>query len=404
MPARRGLPEIPSQQLPREAYVSDEWLERERNELFANNWIFAGVMMDFAKPGDFRTVLAGNVPLIVIADGEGQLQVFHNICRHRGTELLEGCGNAGKTIVCPYHTWTYGLDGALRGLPRQSICFPEMDKSKIQLRRGSVGVFKNLVFVHPSDSPGESFEAWLSDVPDHAWPHDLTSGDLEEFEAEVVYEMKCNWKVFYENAIDGYHLAYLHKNTLGGPLPEKNVWEVRGRHLVWYSTERDGHKNRVPEFVETKYAPYNPKTIEGAQEPGYGGVYMLFPTTAITANPYSFSVSRLDPVDANTTLLTVRMWSPKEFLRFGSKLKEIPGYDKQSGRIKSSCWTVHPLETGDFQTEDVWVCEKMQRALKSPSYQVGELARGAGGEAPLTFFQENVLDFVPLTPRSLAAE
>ena len=220
----------------------------------------------------------------------------------------------------------------------------------------------------------------------------------------MVYEMKCNWKVFFENAIDGYHLAYLHKNTLGGPLPEENVWEVRGRHLVWYATETQGHKNRIPRFVEEQYESQGSKKIAGAEVPGYGGVYMLFPTTVITTSAYSISISRLEPVDANTTLMSVRSWTPKEWFGSDGSLSDIPGYDKESGRIKSSHWKVHPLESGDFQTEDVWVCEKMQRALRSPAHRVGQLAQGAGAEAPLTFFQENILDYVPLNETQSGAE
>ncbi len=396
MSVQRDLPQIPTQKLPRQAYICNEWLERERAALFANTWLFAGTVTDFAEPGDYRTVRAGHFPLFVVRNREGELQAFHNICRHRGTELLEGCGNAGKTIVCPYHSWTFGLDGALRGIPRHELCFPGIDKANLSLRPASIGIFRNLVFVHPSEHPAECFEDWLADLPDHAWPHDITSSSLREFDVEIVYEMKCNWKVFYENAIDGYHLAYLHKDTLGGPFPEKNIWEAKGRHLVWYSTERDGHKNRVPKFVQDQYEKYGSAKIAGAEKTGYGGVYILFPTTLIVSDPYSFSISTLEPVDVGTTLLRVRAWSPKVFFAGDVKLEDIPGYDKESGRIKSSHWKVHPLETGDFQTEDVWACEKMQRSLGSPAHEVGALAHGPGGEAALPFFQENVLDFVPL--------
>lgn len=208
--------------------------------------------------------------------------------------------------------------------------------------------------------------------------------------------MNCNWKVFYENAIDGYHLAYLHKETLGGPLHDKNIWEMFGRHMVWWSTEREGVKHRIPQFVENSARGSALKTIKEASEPGYGGVYMLFPTTILTPNPWGFSISSMQPVDANTTLLYVRNWAPKGWISYTYRSKDIPGYDRVSGRIKSSHWTKHPLETGDFQTEDVWICEKMQRALQSPVHEVGYLARGSGGEAALDFFQQCVLEY--LTP------
>ena len=385
----------PFQHLPREAYISDHWLEREQKDLFSRSWCFAGVVMDFAEPGDFRTVQAGAHSLIVIKDSNGTLQAFHNICRHRGTELLEGCGNVGKTIMCPYHNWVYNLDGRLRGVPAQRECFPDLDKKQTTLFHASVGVFRNLVFVHPESDPAEPFDAWVNDLESVAWPHDLASDDLQESPDDVVYELNCNWKVFIENALDGYHLAYLHKATLGGPLHDKNIWETFGRHMVWWSTERGGVKHRIPQFVENAAKGTGMNVVKGAEVPGYGGVYLLFPTTILTPNPWGFTISTVEPVTANTTRLRVRNWAPKGWLSYTFRAKDIPGYDKESGLIKSSHWTKHPLETGDFQTEDVWVCEKMQRALQSPRHEVGHLALGSGGEAALDFFQQCVLEYVP---------
>lgn len=389
-----SIPEFPTQKLPREAYVSQDWFEREKRELFAKTWTFAGVVMDYPEAGDFKTIQAGNHSLIVLRDSEGEFRAFHNICRHRGTELLEGCGNAGKTIVCPYHNWVYNLDGRLRGLPAQRECFPDMDKKSISLFKAAIGVYRNLVFVHPQAEPEVPFDQWVNTLDSVPWPHDLSSSDLEENPDDIVYEMKCNWKVFFENAVDGYHLAYLHKDTLGGPTHDKNIWEPFGQHLVWWSTEREGVKHRIPEFVEKSAKGTN--VVKGADEPGYGGVYLLFPTTILTPNPWGFSISNLIPVDANTTLFHVRNWAPKGWLSYTYRLKDIPGYDKESGRVKSSNWKKHPLEYGDFQTEDVWVCEKMQRALQSPMHEVGYMAKGSGGEAGIAYFQQQVLDYMPV--------
>ena len=191
----RALPERPRQHLPREAYTSEHWLEREDSDLFGRCWRFAGTLSDFREAGDFRTIQAGPHALIVIRDSAGNLRGFHNMCRHRGTELLEGCGNAGQRIVCPYHNWVYSLDGRLSGVPAQRECFPDLDKDKIQLLPAAVGVFRDLVFVHPEGQPVESFETWIDDLDSIAWPHDLCSTDLEEAPEEIVYELKCNWKV-----------------------------------------------------------------------------------------------------------------------------------------------------------------------------------------------------------------
>jgi len=394
MPVDRHLPQTPQQRLPRHAYVSEDWLERERQNLFGRTWAFAGVIGDFDEAGDFRTVRAGPFSLVVIRDSAGHLKGFHNICRHRGTEILDGHGKTGRTIVCSYHNWTYSLDGGLRGVPAQKDCFPKLDKTTIHLREAAVGVFRGLVFVHPDADPGEPFQHWIDDLGSVPWPHDLSSSDLKASHDDIVYEILCNWKVFYENVLDGYHLAYLHKETLGGLLPHLNTWEAKGRHLVWWSIEREGVKSRIPQFVEKATKNTWAKTVKGAETLGYGGVYALFPTTILVPNPWGFSISVLEPVDAGTTLLRVRNWAPAGLLSYRFRASDIPGYDRVSGRVKSSHWKTHPLETGDFQTEDIWVCEKLQRALQSPKFEVGPLARGSGGEAALDFFQQCVLEFV----------
>lgn len=370
---------MPSQILPRDAYTSPSWFRAEQESLFANTWQLAGFVDDFREIGDYVTLRVGLTPLAVLKDGEGNLRALHNICRHRGTELLEGHGNAGKTLVCPYHRWTYGLDGRLRGVPDQRECFPDLDKSSLSLHAAAVGTWKGMVFVNTD--PAADFASWIASVDGVAFPPDLKAGD------DLVYRMECNWKVFVENAIDGYHLAYLHENTLGGPKPGLNHWDVHGQAMVWYSTERDGVRNRIPKFVEDQAKYSGTATIEGAQDPGYGGVYMLYPTTLVTPSPWSLTVSTLEPVDAETTLLRARTWVPKSWWAASEKPSDAPGFDPATGEIHSRNWKKHPLETGDFQTEDIWVCEKMQRSLHAPLYSVGALAEGAGGEDMLEVFQ-----------------
>ena len=376
-----------AQLLPASAYTSEVWFRDENTKLFSKAWAWVGVQSDFGETGDYITATVANNPLAIVQDGEGNLRAFHNLCRHRGTELLEGKGNAGKTLVCPYHRWTYGLDGALRGVPNKSECFPKLDRKALSLNDAAIGVWKGMVFANPD--PGANFDDWISPLNGAEFPHDINDPNMVVGE-EFVYKMKCNWKVFYENAIDGYHLAYLHENTLGGPLPALNEWQQHGQNLVWYSTERDGIRNRIPKFVEDQASKYSMPTIKGADVPGYGGVYMMFPNTIITPSPWSLTISRIEPIDANTTYLRAQTWVPKSWFSYQDKLKDVAGYNPKTGLIESSNWTVHPLETGDFQTEDIWVCEKMQRSLQAPKYKVGPLAKGSGSEDMLPVFQAQV--------------
>ncbi|MEO1746608.1 MAG: SRPBCC family protein [Pseudomonadota bacterium] len=386
------FPDNPKQVLPREAYTDDNWFERERASLLSKTWHLACMAFDLKKVGDFKTLDLFGFPIFVIRSSENEIAAFHNLCRHRGTELVEGSSNCGKTIVCPYHRWTYALDGRLRGLPDRAECFPDFDRDSHGLKPIGIGVFKEMVFVNLDDPGGKTFEEWIAPLRGHEWPHEISASGLKASEP-FIYEIKCNWKVFHENAIDGYHLAYLHENTLGGPKASANIWECHGKSMAWYSTERDNIKNRIPVFVETQ-AGIGATKVPGADEPGYAGVYLLFPTTIVTPSPWSLTISTIRPTSARTMELIAQTYVPDSWFSAREHPRQAPGYDKATNTIRSDNWTKPPLETGDFQTEDIWVCEKMQRSLASPAYSVGQLARGSGGEAALEVFQQHVATYM----------
>jgi len=381
-------------QLPREAYTTKVWQDAENNELFGHSWVFAGLESDIPNEGDYLTHQTGNSPLAVIRQKDGSLKAYHNICRHRGTTLLEGQnntnkGNTGKSIVCPYHRWTYVLDGRLKGAPDMATCFPDLDRANLGLKPAAIGVFQGLLFVNPN--PSENFENWIAPITDKAWPHDLGAKDIYEA-ATLIYDLKCDWKVFVENAIDGYHLAYLHEDTLGGPKPSENIWEKHGEHLLWYATDDGDMRHALPVKARKDYKKYWTKPISAAKAPDYAGVYHLFPSTIIAATPYSFSISSLKPSGVGTSELSIRHWVGPQSILGQSKddRKYIPGFNPKTGRISSENWTKPALETGDFQTEDVWICEKLQKGLFSPAYECGPLAKGVGAEDPIAWFHETL--------------
>ena len=379
--------EPPRQLLPRSSYVDVAWLERERRGLFDRCWVWAGLEADVAEPGDFLTARVLDHQLFVLRDDAGALRAFHNVCRHRGCEVVEGKGNVGKAIRCPYHRWTYGLSGALRAVPNEDACFGSVTREGLSLHAASVGVHRGMVYVNPHPEPHESFETWIAGLDEHAWPHDLADGTLS-FAGEMTYGMRCNWKVLYENAVDGYHLGYLHDRTLGPLYPDRNVWRRVGRHAVWYSTERDGPPQASSVLTEQMVDGAGGRRLPGHESAPYPGVVMLFPLTILALNPWGFSVSILEPVDVGTTLMRVLNWAPEGARQGVLDVSEEPSIFRL-GDLDG-----HPLESGNFQIEDMWICEKIQRNLRSPKFEVGPLADGPGAEGPITHFQQSVLDHV----------
>ena len=407
--------DTPRQLLPRDSYFDDEWLARERRTLFDRCWVWAGLEADVAAPGDFLTTRILDQQLFVLRDDAGALRAFHNVCRHRGCEVVEGKGNVGKAIRCPYHRWTYAMSGALRTVPNEDACFGSVERERLSLHAAAVGVHGGMVYVNPHPEPPEPFEEWIAGLDEHAWPHDLGAGDLK-FAGEVTYEMRCNWKVFYENAVDGYHLGYLHDRTLGPLYPDRNVWRRVGRHAVWYSTERDGAPRSSSVLTERFADGAGAARLPGHESAAYPGVVMLFPLTILSPSPWGFYVSILEPVDAETTRMRAMSWepsaggaSPTADARGSAGFSPVAGgvlpcKPEGSGRrfdvfgepsvMCLDDLATHPLESGNFQIEDMWICEKIQRNLHSPKFEVGPLADGPGAESPITHFQQSVLDHV----------
>ncbi len=395
----------PRQLLPKESYYDPAWLDRERHELFNQSWFYACTEAMVPNPGDYHVCRVLGQSLFVVRDDDGALRAFHNLCRHRGCEVLEGSGNTGRSIRCPYHRWTYGLGGSLRAAPNERECFDALPRDELGLLPASAGAYRGLVFVNPSPSPKDDFGAWTANLDDHGWPHRFDDGTLE-YVGETVFEMKCNWKVFYENAIDGYHLGYLHDRTLGPLYPSNNLWQLAGRNHVWYSTEREGPPQASPELIADGARKHGVRMIEGhTEEAFYPGVVMLFPLTTLSPNPYGFSLSMLEPVTAELTNLRALSWAPSGSGsgRRGDGDGEESGVRKRGSHFLRSDEPVrledldgHPLESGNFQLEDMWIVEKVQRNLHSPHFRVGPMARGPGAETPLVEFQRQVLDFVPL--------
>ena len=179
-------------------YVSPDVLRSEQELIFRGAWHYAGPLEWAPEPGDRFPCLAGDVPIAVVRDGERVLRALVNVCRHRGSVVVSERGRR-ETLQCPYHAWTYDLDGSLRAAPR-SERDASFDGSQLGLRPALVGVVGPFVFVNSSlDAP--PLESALGGLPQ------LLAGggvDLDElrFRERVAYEAGCNWKIAVENYLE----------------------------------------------------------------------------------------------------------------------------------------------------------------------------------------------------------
>jgi choline monooxygenase len=192
--------------LPWAWYTDSDVFAAERERIFRGAWQYAGHAGQLAEAGAFFTFQAGPVPLVVVRDGEGGLNAFVNVCRHRGFAVASGAGRRA-TLQCGYHAWTYGLDGRLRAAPR-SAGEPGFDPETLSLAPASVETWGPFVFVN-ADPDAPPLADTLGDLPDLVAAAGVDV-DALVFRRRAEATVEANWKIVCENFLECYHCAVAH--------------------------------------------------------------------------------------------------------------------------------------------------------------------------------------------------
>jgi Rieske 2Fe-2S family protein len=199
--------------LPQQYFVSDEIFCREQKQIFSKQWVLVGHQSQIADAGDYFLISissssdygAGRESLIIIRDKSGVIHGFYNVCRHRGTRLKEdACGHA-SAIQCPYHAWTYGLDGRLIGAPHMDEV-PGFDKADYSLRAVNLGVWEGFIFIN-LDENALPLEEWFAPL-DGKFSHWNMS--ILCSAKRIEYDVQANWKLMFENYSECYHCPGVH--------------------------------------------------------------------------------------------------------------------------------------------------------------------------------------------------
>ena len=369
--------------LPVEAYTGRDWFEREQEMIFSSTWAYAGFVEDVAEPGAYTSIRAGLNELFIVMGRDRRLRAFHNLCRHRGTQLLRAVGKTEKAITCPYHDWTYDLEGNLLSVPDEQQEFGEIDKACYGLKAASVDVWRGMLFVHPDPNAGSIMD-WFGEIEPHLGPHDV-SVLVEYPKTRNTYEIKANWKIVVENYIDVYHLSHLHSGTLDMYDHAKAEYGFVGPHYTfWEPLSPDYAANIARNAPMPLILPPNQL---GAWVP------MLFPGIGLAENESSWSTFTITPLapDLSRVENRTRVKNASLFAFAMQYARSTPFWGRSvRGKYKSG-GDDDPMTSGDFTAEDVYACEQQQRALKSPYYEVGPAAQG---ENPIIQHQEVVLKFM----------
>jgi choline monooxygenase len=277
--------------LPASWYTDPGVVALERARIFATSWQYAGRTAQLERTGSFFTSQAGHLPIVVLRDGDGSVRAFVNVCRHRGHLVAAGAG-CQQSLQCPYHAWTYGLDGALRRAPR-SDREPGFDAAALSLLPLAVDTWGPFVFVNP-DAEAAPLEEALGDVPELVARSGVALDGLA-FHSHAEWPIDANWKIALENYLECYHCPVAHPGfsklidvdpdayrLLTGPTSSSQLGPVRASALAG-----DGK------------APYVPRgEVTQAQ------FHFLWPNTTINIapGPQNLSIERWIPTGAGTTL------------------------------------------------------------------------------------------------------
>lgn len=307
--------------LPVSFYRNDAVYAEERRRIFARSWQYMGLESDLARPGDYVSTRLADYPLLAVRDGEGVLRAFHNVCRHRAGPLVdEAHGHCDQALVCRYHGWRYQLDGRLRSAPSfgASDGFDPRDFGLIPLK---LETWRGLVFVN-ADLDAEP-------LADQIAPIDALLGDRSFFPAEARREshpIACNWKVYVENYLEGYHIEMVHP-TLAQEV-EAGAYQVR---------------------MEGRCAIHEVPTKSGVTS----GVWAwLWPNIAFNVYQDGVMIEHMLPEGPTGTRLDYIYLRP-------------PGAEDFDTAIASST---------RLTIEDRWICERVQRNLDAGVYTAGVLS------------------------------
>jgi Rieske 2Fe-2S family protein len=333
--------------LPARFYTEAAYFNRELDALFRARWICAGRAEEIARPGQFVLREVAGASVIITRSAEGAVHAFHNVCRHRGTRLCtEAAGTFPGSIQCPYHAWTYGLDGRLIGAPHMDEV-PHFRKDDFPLHRVGAELWDGHLFVNVSAAP-PPLAAQLGDLPGKFRPwrmEDLRLG------RRIVYDVKANWKLVVQNYNECLHCPNLH------PALNKLSHYLSGENEPLHASYMGGRMDLRPGVETLSFDGTCPRAIlpdlstEDRRRVYY---YAIFPNMLLSLHPDYMMVHTLWPMAPDRTI-NVCEWhfQPAELVR--------PDFDASDA-----------IDFWDMTNRQDWhVCELSQAGISSSAYTPG---------------------------------
>ncbi len=357
--------------LPPWTYTNAELFELEYEAFFLQRWQLVGHVSEVGNAGDYMTADIGRDSVIVIRDKDGELRAFLNVCRHRGSRLLEGDGNCRGVIKCPYHGWTYRFDGRLLGVPMEEN-FPDFDRREHGLHGIQLDVFHGLVFVRVA---GDG----LSVAEEFA--HTAKYFELYDVEKYVpcmqatTQVWDVNWKVAWDNYLENYHIAVGHPglNRLVNVFDEYEELSTGVNYGTFKLKDKPSNVEAERRYQEL--FPHANRRVPAELR----GKWVQFGVTGylgIDLYPELLDIFRLIPLGPEKTAVIAAYYGHRDPTPEEQALRELN------------------LEINDpVNDEDQELCERVQQGLQTTGYRPGPLSME---ESSLWFFHEMVRRLVPV--------
>lgn len=341
--------------MPARAYTSPAFYEAELEHVFPGAWMFVGHEQWIAAPGDYMAETVGFEPVIVVRGLDGELRAYSNVCPHRASLLAEGRGNCGRRLVCPYHGWTFELDGRLTGVPRRHLFDPPIDPSRLGLRPLRLDVWEGLVFVNVSGDAPPLLD-YLEDVPRLLGAHRIAEMGLGAYLDDHI---AANWKLVMDNAICDYHLSMVHGSSIAA--------------LV----DLDGVRDRAGATTAVATVPWTESARPDEPWPGLTG-------DAARGSLGCYVFPNLHVIGFPTGGATVMWWTPTG--RAGTRARVLSLSHRPDDDVRAGAELLAAVQREDFD-----VCERMQRGIASSGFRPGPRH---GEELRIVTFQRRLMQML----------
>ena len=322
--------------IPSAWYTNPEMQDIEFKAVFHKEWQLAGHVSQIPNQGDSICLMAGKNPVILVRESESTIRAYFNVCKHRGGPLSVKKGTT-TVLQCGYHGWTYLLDGSLRGIPYWKHV-ELFDKKDFGLQPVKCEVWKGLIFIFVNPDPDQvPLTDILKGIETRIHPIDFSA---YRFYDKVSYSIDCNWKVYADNYLEGYHIPIVHPELAG--LLDYNH----------YVTELCDH-------YSLQYSPFQSNDADNLykSEDGEAFYYFIYPNIMLNILPGRLQTNVIQPVNENRCIVDFYYY----YLN-----PDDPGMAQMIREDLAYSETI--------QQEDIEICEAVQRGLHSSAYDKGRFS------------------------------